>query len=62
VTGRSASIPSGMQLMAHTTEALPVLLASATPAPQRLMAAPLPTGVSQGTTPARRHQPARGRP
>lgn len=52
VTGKSASIPRGMQLTAHTTEALPVLLASATPAPQRLMAVPLASGVSQGTTPS----------
>jgi len=52
VTGKSASIPRGMQLTAHTTEALPVLLASATPAPQHLRIAPATAGVSQGTTPS----------
>ena len=51
VTGKSALIPRGAQLIAHTIEPLPLIRAAAMPAPVRAAIAPPQGGASQGTTP-----------
>lgn len=52
VTGKSAIAPRGTQFGIHTTEAIPVRLAAAQPAPQQAAIVPPASGVTQGTTPA----------
>ena len=52
VTGKSATIPNGMQLKAFTVEPIDVVAAATPLAPQPATLAPAPAGAALGTTPA----------